>query len=90
LLFETDETVLVLDGVAAEEFGHGKDHDRHDDPPEVGVGEAGPGVDGGVDREEEVQQQQRNDEEVERWVAARVVLEGLWLCHSSDDSARLV
>jgi len=90
LLFEADEAVLVLEGVAAEDSSHDEKHDRHDDPPEVHVGEAGPAVDGGVDREDQVQQQHGQDEEVKRRVESRVVLERLWLSHSSDDRAVFV
>ena len=49
--------------------------------------EAGPAVDGGVDGEDQVEQQQRQQEEVKLRVESRVVLERLWLSHSSDDSA---
>ena len=87
LLFETDEAVLVLEGVAAKDSSHDEEHDRHDDPPQVHVGKVGPAVDGRVDGEDQVQQQHRQDEEVKRRVEARVILEGLWLSHSSDDSA---
>ena len=90
LLFEADKAVLVLERVAAKEAGHDEEHERHDNPPEVHVGEAGPAVDGFVDGEDEVQQQDRQDEEVKRRVEARVVLERLWLSHSSDDRADFV
>ena len=57
LLFETDEAVLILERVAAGEAGHAKKHDRHDDPPEVHVGEAGPAVDGRVDGDDQIEQE---------------------------------
>ena len=87
LLFETDEAVLVLESVAAGEAGHAEEHDCHDDPPQVSVHVAGPGMDGRVDCEDQIQQQQRYQNEVKLRVESRVVLEGLWLSHSSDDSA---
>jgi hypothetical protein len=87
LLFQTDETVLVLEGVAAAEAGQDEQHDRHHDPPEALVPVDGPVVDGPVDREDEVQQQHRQDEEMKRRVESRVVFERLWLSHSDDDSA---
>jgi len=89
LFFEADEAVLVLEGVAAEDAGHDEEQDRHHDPPQVDVDAAGPGVDGRVDREDEVQQQHRQDEEVKRRVEARVIFERLRLSHRCDDSAGL-
>ena len=90
LLFEADDAVLVLQGVHAHDAGENEEHDRHDDPPEVEALVDGPGVDGRPDREEDVQQRQGREEEVERRVEARVVLERLRLGHSCDDSSELV
>jgi hypothetical protein len=87
LLFEADDAVLRTEGGAAGDAGHGHEDDGHDDPPEMGMGEEGPGVDGRVDGEDEVEEQERKDEEVKEGVPARVVFEGLRLSHSSDDSA---
>jgi hypothetical protein len=87
LLFEADEAVLVLEPVAAEDAGHDEEQDRHDDPPQVHGDVAGPGVDGRVDREDQIQQQRRQDEEVKRRVEARVIFERLQLGHSCDDSS---
>ncbi len=87
LFFEANEAVLIFEGVSAGDAGHEEEDDGHDDPPEMGVGEAWPGVDGGVDGGDEVEQQQGHQDEVERGVEARVVLERLRHRHRSDDSA---
>ena len=90
LLFEADDAVLIFESIAAREAGQDEENDGHDDPPEVAVSEEGPGVDGRVDCEAEIQEEKRKDEEVKGRIEARVVLEGLRLSHSSDDSAEAV
>ena len=56
----------------------------------MGVLIKGPGMDGRVDGEAQVDGQHRNNEEVEERVVAGVVLIGLWLSHRSDDSAGML
>ncbi len=87
LLFEADDAILCAEGGHAADAGHGKEDQRHGDPPEVRVLECGPSVNGRVDREDEVEQKHGDDEEVKRRVVARVVFVGLWLSHEDDDSA---
>jgi len=81
LLFQTDDAVLILQGVAAAEASYDEEHDRHHDPPEVVVHVARPVMDGRVDCEDQIEQQQWNDEEVKLRVESRVILERLWLSH---------
>ena len=81
LLFEADDAVLRAEGGGPGGAYDEEENHRHDDPPEVGVLEAGPCVDGRVDREGEVQQEQRDDDEVDEWVPAGVIFEGLRLRH---------
>ena len=81
LLFEADEAILVLERVAAEDAGHGEEHERDHDQPQVDEDVVGPSVDDHVDGKDYIEQEHGCDEEVERRVEARVVLERLWLCH---------
>jgi hypothetical protein len=84
LFFEADDAVLVLEGVATRLAGKDKEKDRHGYPPEMVmvIGRPGvPGADGRVDGEREVEEQHRDEEEVEEWVEARVVFEVLRLGH---------
>lgn len=53
------------------------------------VPEAGPGVEGRVDREDQVQEQQRQYEKVKRRIQTLVIFARLWFGHSSDDTAML-
>ena len=81
LFFEADDAVLGAEGGAAGgAYDQEKNH-RHHDPPEVGVLEAGPCVDGRVDGEDQVQKEQWEDDEVDGWVPAGVIFEGLRLSH---------
>jgi hypothetical protein len=82
-LFEADGAVLDLEGGVAGATGHEKEDDGHDDVPEVRVLPAGPVVDGDVDGEDEVEQEERDDDEVEGGVEAHVVLEGLRCGHEA-------
>ncbi len=81
LLFEADEAVLIRERVLAGLAEDEQKHDGHHDPPEVGVFEAGPCVDGHVDGEAQVEQEHRREEEVEGGVPAGVVFERLRLSH---------
>jgi hypothetical protein len=80
-LFETDDAVLGFEGVAAGTTGHQEEDDGHDDPPEIGVLVSGPAVNGDVDGEDEVEQEQRKDDEVKRWMEAHVVFKVLRIGH---------
>jgi hypothetical protein len=81
-LFETDDAVLHLGGAAASDTSHDEEDDGHRDPPEMSVLVAGPGVDGGVDREDEVEQKHGQYEEMEQRVEALIVFDVLWSGHS--------
>jgi len=56
-LFETDDSILGLEGAATAIAGDQDEDDSHDDPPEMEVRVLGPVVDGDVDGETEVEQQ---------------------------------
>ncbi len=81
LLFKADDAVLGAEGGPAGGADDEEEDKGHHDPPDVGVLEAGPRVDGRVDSEDEVQQEQRDDDEVDGWVPAGVIFEGLGLRH---------
>jgi len=72
-LFEADDAVLSFEGVAAGVAGYQEEDDSHDDAPEMSVLVARPVVDGDVDGEDEVEDKQRNDDEVKGRVEACVV-----------------
>ena len=80
-LFEADDAVLRLEGAAASDASDEDEDEGHDDPPEMGVAEGRPGVDGGVDGEGEIEEQQGEDGEVEERLEAGVVFVGLVLGH---------
>jgi hypothetical protein len=71
-LFEADDTVLGFEGGFASYASHQEEDDRHDDVPEVSVLVARPVVNGDVDGEDEIENEQRNDDEVKGRVVARV------------------
>lgn len=76
-LFEADDAVLGFEGGATGCAGYQEEDDGHDDPPEIGVLVSGPSVNGDVDGEDEVEQEQGKDDEVKEWVEPGVVLEVL-------------
>ena len=76
-LFEADDAVLHFDGAAASDACQDEEDDGHDDPPEMESPVGRPMVDGGVDGEDEVDQEQGQNEEVKGRVEAGVVLEVL-------------
>ncbi len=76
-LFADDDAVLSFESAATGAVGHKKEDDSHDDPPAMGVLVGGPVVDGDVDGEDEVQEEQGDDDEVEERVEAGVILQAL-------------
>ena len=80
-LFEPDEPILGSDGGAAGDSGEHKESEGHDDPPEEERVVPGPVVDSGVDREDEVEDEDGNQDEVEGWIVAGVIAEALRLGH---------
>jgi hypothetical protein len=76
-LFEANDAVLHSEGCATAEASHDEEHYGHRNPPEVSVLVAGPRVNGGVDGKDEINQEHGQNEEVKRWIKARVVLEVL-------------
>jgi hypothetical protein len=74
-LFETDDAVLGSESGTTGGASHYEEDDGHGDPPEVSVLVAGPRVNCGVDGKDEVKQEHGQNEEVKRWIEARVVLE---------------
>jgi hypothetical protein len=80
-LFDPDDAVLIFESIAAGALDYEEEDDGHDDLPEMGVPVGRPVVDGDVDREGDVEEKQRDEDEVEERVEAYVVLEGLWCGH---------
>jgi hypothetical protein len=80
-LFEADDAVLGFEGGAAAVLGHQEEDDRHDDVPEMSVLVGRPSVDGDVDGEDEIEDQERNDDEVKGRMEARVVFKILRIGH---------
>jgi hypothetical protein len=76
-LFEADDAVLGFHGGLAGVAGHEEKDDSHDDVPEMSVLVAGPVVDGDVDGEDEIENEQRNDDEVKGRMVASVVFKTL-------------
>jgi hypothetical protein len=82
-LLEADDAVLGFEGGVTGCAGYQEKDDGHYDPPEIGVLVGGPSVDGDVDREDEVEQEQRKDDEVKEWEEAGVIFEVLWGGHTA-------
>lgn len=82
-LFEANDAVLNSESLRAGDAGQHEKKDGHGDPPKMSVLVTGPVVHGGVDREDEVEQEQGQDEEVKERIETRVVLVGLWSGHWS-------
>jgi hypothetical protein len=72
-LFEADDAVLGFHGGLAGVASHEEKDDSHDDVPEMSVLVARPVVNGDVDGEDEIEQEQRDDDEVKGRMEARVV-----------------
>jgi hypothetical protein len=82
-LFEADDAVLGFHGGLAGVAGHQEKDDSHDDVPEMSVLVAGPVVNGDVDGEDKIEEQQRDDDKVKGWMEARVIFEVLWSGHGT-------
>ena len=80
-LFEADEAVLQLEVVDAAFDGEDEERERADDGPVAEVGILVAEVNGDVDRDAEIDHEDREDKEVQGWIEARVVLVGLWGSH---------
>jgi hypothetical protein len=89
-LFEADDAVLGFERVVAGETSYQEKDDGHDDPPEIGVLVGGPAVDGDVDGEDEIEDQQRDDDEVKGRMEARVVFEVLWGGHTASSLGEMM
>jgi len=63
-LFEADDAVLGFEGIAAGFAGNQEEDYGHDDAPEMSVLVDRPVMDSDVDGEDEVEQEQREDDEV--------------------------
>jgi hypothetical protein len=83
LLFEPDDSILGFDGVRACFEGEQDEGEGHDDPPDVQVRMGGPIVNGFVDGEAKVEQQERHQNEVIGGIEACVILVGLRCGHSA-------
>lgn len=80
-LFEADDAVLRFQGIAAGVAGYQDEDDCHDDVPKMRVLIGGPVVDGDVDGEDEIEDEQRHDDEVKGRMEACVVLKILRSWH---------
>ena len=76
-LFEADDTVLDCERAVAAAAGNEEQDNGHDDPPEEKSPMLRPVMDGYVDGEDEVEQEDRQNKEVKGRIEARVVLEVL-------------
>ena len=72
-LFEADDAVLGFHSGLAGVAGHEEKDDSHDDVPEMSVLIARPVVDCDVDGEDEIENEQRDDDEVKGRMVACVV-----------------
>lgn len=80
-LFEADDAVLNRECAFPADTGHHEEDDGQDNPPDVGVLVGGPVVDGEVDGEDDVEQEQRKNDEVKRRKIAGMILEVLRRWH---------
>jgi hypothetical protein len=75
--FEADDAVLDCECAFSTDTGHHEEDDGQDYPPDVSVLVGGPVMDGEVDREDDVEKEQRKNDEVKRRKVAGVILKVL-------------
>jgi hypothetical protein len=72
-----DDAILYFESAIPSDACHNDEDEGHDDPPQEKNSVFRPVVNGGVDGEDEVEQQHGQDEEMKGWIVARVVLKVL-------------
>ena len=81
--FQADDTVLNSQSLRSTDTGHHEKDEGHDNPPEEENAVFGPVVDGGIDGEDQVEQECGQNKEVKGRIETHVVLEVLRSGHGS-------
>lgn len=86
--FEADDPVLRSDCILAAEKSQKDERQRHDDPPKIKVAMCWPVMDGGVNREHEIEDKERHQDEMEGRIAANMIAGALRFGHLCSLSVR--